>query len=127
MNIVEKALDEVAKKIEITQVSGCIKNEKIYLELYVEAETETKICKFKITGFDTGIELVNPCVDVSKSLKDRGVYLPPDEVIQRKLVLNGKQYPIDNFTLIEVENKTKEVTMADIEKKFGCKVKIVGE
>lgn len=127
MNIVEKTLDEVVKKIEITQVSGYIKNGKIYLELYVEAETETKICKLKITGFDTGIELANPCVDVSKSLKDRGVYLPPDEVIQRKLVLNGKQYPIDNFTLIEVENKSKEVTMADIEKKFGCKVKIVGE
>lgn len=127
MNIVEKALDEVAEKIEITQVSGYIKNEKIYLELYVEAETKTKICKFKITGFDTGIELVNPCVDVSKSVEYSGVFLPPNAVIQRKLVLNGKEYPIDNFTLIEVENKTKEVTMTDIEKKFGCKVKIVGE
>ena len=50
-----------------------------------------------------------------------------NKVVQRKLVLNGKQYPFDNFTLIEVENKHKEVTMADIEKKFGCKVKIVGE
>lgn len=127
MSEVEKTLNEVVEKIEITQVSVYIKNEKIYLELYVEAETKTKICKFKITGFDTGIELVNPCVDVSLSVEDRGVYLPPNKVVQRKLVLNGKQYPFDNFTLIEVENKHKEVTMADIEKKFGCKVKIVGE
>lgn len=127
MSEVEKTLNEVVEKIEITQVSVYIKNEKIYLELYVEAETKTKICKFKITGFDTGIELVNPCVDISLSVEDRGVYLPPNKVVQRKLVLNGKQYPFDNFTLIEVENKHKEVTMADIEKKFGCKVKIVGE
>ena len=127
MNMVEKNLDEVTEKIEITQVSGYIKNEKIYLDLYAEAETKTKICKFKITAFDTGIELVNPCVDVSISVKNRGVYLLPNEVIQRKLVLNKKEYPFDNFTLIGVENKSKEVTMADIEEKFGCKVKIVGE
>lgn len=127
MSEVEKTLNEVAEKIEITQVSAYIKNEKIYLELYVEAETKTKICKFKITGFDTGIKLVNPCVDVSQSVEDRGAYLLLNKVVQKKLVLNGKQYPFDNFTLIEVENKHKEVTMADIEKKFGCKVKIVGE
>lgn len=127
MSEVEKTLNEVAEKIEITQVSAYIKNEKIYLELYVEAETKTKICKFKITGFDTGIEFINPCVDVSQSVEDRGAYLLLNKVVQKKLVLNGKQYPFDNFTLIEVENKHKEVTMADIEKKFGCKVKIVGE
>ena len=127
MGETEKTLNEVAEKIEITQASVYIKNEKFYLELYGEAETKTKICKFKITGFDTGIEFVNPCIDVSQSVEDRGVYFPPNKVVQRKLVLNGKQYPFDNFTLIEVESKYKEVTMADIEKKFGCKVKIVGE
>lgn len=127
MGEIEKTLNEVTEKIEITQASVYIKNEKIYLELYGEAETKTKIFKFKITGFDTGIEFVNPCIDVSQSVEDRGVYLPPNKVVQRKLVLNGKQYPFDNFTLIEVESKYKEVTMADIEKKFGCKVKIVGE
>lgn len=127
MGEIEKTLNEVTEKIEITQASVYIKNEKIYLELYGEAETKTKIFKFKITGFDTGIEFVNPCIDVSQSVEDRGVYLLPNKVVQRKLVLNGKQYPFDNFTLIEVESKYKEVTMADIEKKFGCKVKIIGE
>ena len=127
MGEIEKTLNEVTEKIEITQAFVYIKNEKIYLELYGEAETKTKIYKFKITGFDTGIEFVNPCIDVSQSVEDLRVYLSPNKVVQRKLVLNGKQYPFDNFTLIEVESKYKEVTMADIEKKFGCKVKIVGE
>ena len=127
MGEIEKTLNEVTEKIEITQAFVYIKNEKIYVELYGEAETKTKIYKFKITGFDTGIEFVNPCIDVSQSVEDLRVYLSPNKVVQRKLVLNGKQYPFDNFTLIEVESKYKEVTMADIEKKFGCKVKIVGE
>lgn len=120
-------LPDQIKKVEMTSISGYIKNQKIYLDLYMKAETETKIYKFKIAGFDTGIKFVNAYFDETQSIKDCGEHLPPIKTIEKKLGLNGKQYSIDDITFMGAESKPKEVTMADIEKKFGCKVKIVGE
>ena len=99
-----KPLHGQIKKVEMTSISGYIKNQKIYLELYIKAETETKIYKFKIAGFDTGIKFVNAYFDETQSIKDCGEHLPPIKTIEKKLELNGKQYSIDDITFMGAES-----------------------
>lgn len=51
--------------------------------------------------------------------------LSSDAYWERSIDIGYGDQPFDSYTVTTLEEKVKEITMADIEKKFGCKVKIV--
>ena len=111
---------EVVRKINFNKVTSYIKNGKIYLNLHGEGETYAKYFSIEICGIDIGIDLNN---GISQIFLEHRFRFPCEKIIY---LPNGK-YPFEHFSIIYTGDKIEEVTMADIEKKFGCKVKIVGE
>lgn len=119
-------LNEPIEKFEIAYVSSYIKNKKVFINISGIAETKTKKLEVKVTDIDTEIVLFNPNFEFNKTIKERYLRNPIIE-IENFIKLGGKEYSMGDFLITNIRDKTKEVTMADIEKKFGCKVKIVGE
>lgn len=119
-------LNEPIEKFEIAYVSSYIKNQKVFINISGIAETKTKQLEVKVTDIDTGIVLFNPSFEFNKTIRERYLRNPIIE-IENFIKLGGEEYSMGDFLITNIRDKTKEVTMADIEKKFGCKVKIVGE
>ena len=119
-------LNEPIEKFEIAYVSSYIKNKKVFINISGIAETKTKQLEVKVTDIDTGIVLFNPSFEFNKTIRERYLRSPIIE-IENFIKLGGEEYSMGDFLITNIQDKTKEVTMADIEKKFGCKVKIVGE
>lgn len=119
-------LNEPIEKFEIAYVSSYIKNKKVFINISGIAETKTKQLEVKVTDIDTGIVLFNPSFEFNKTIRERYLRSPIIE-IENFIKLGGEEYSMGDFLITNIRDKTKEVTMADIEKKFGCKVKIVGE
>ena len=119
-------LDDPIEKFEPAYVSSYIKNKKVFINISGIAETKTKQLEVKVTDIDTGIVLFNPSFEFNKTIRERYQRSPIIE-IENFIKLGGEEYSMSDFLITNIRDKTKEVTMADIEKKFGCKVKIVGE
>lgn len=111
---------EVVRKINFNNVTSYIKNGKIYLNLHGEGETYAEYFSIEICGIDIGIDLNN---GISQIFLEHRFGFP----CEKSIYLPNRKYPFKHFSIIDTGDKIEEVTMADIEKKFGCKVKIVGE